>query len=151
MLRKIEQHSVIEKLTIALLLSSSVMHILILLQHYVPGLIPVLTLTMFMFLAWLYSSKRLKALPGQFPGENPWRLVFKKSPAWLRYFVIFLLLYAVINFVMSIKIDTGSAFYNTTIPYYKLRGISGFWIAFFGLAYLVQRMVRILTTTGKDF
>lgn len=32
--------------------------------------------------------------------------------------------------------------FNTDIPYYKLRGLSGFWMAFFALASLVQLTVN---------
>lgn len=131
-------------LLLVLLAGSILIHVLVLMRYYHPGLIMVSFLTFTMFLAWLYSSYRIKRLPAYYPGENPWRLAFRKSPDVWRFSVGFVILYALINLFMSLSADSGPGFFNTDIPFHKLRGLSGFWMAFFALASLAQVTVKRL-------
>jgi len=104
-----------------------------------------------MVLAWLYASQRIKMLGDLFPGENPWSVLFRKSPDIWKFGLGFLTLYALINLFLSLSAESGSGFINTTIPFRKLRGLSGFWILFFALAALAQLTVRrLLGQSGSD-
>jgi hypothetical protein len=137
-------------LLLMLFSGSLLLHILIVMRIYRPGFELVLTLTGGMVLAWLYASQRVKTLSDAFPGENPWRVVFRESPDIWKFGFGFLTLYAVINLFLSLSADTGSGYINTTIPFRKLRGISGFWILFFALATLAQLNVKRLLSASDN-
>jgi hypothetical protein len=76
--------------------------------------------------------------------HNPWIRVIKNSNQWLKYFSIFFLIYAFLNLIFSLQLGSGNEYFNTEIPFYKLRSISGFWIAFFMFSFMITRTVKKL-------
>ena len=137
-------------LLLLLFAGSLLLHLLIVTRTYRPGFELVMFLTGMMVLAWLYASQTIKTLTDYYPGQNPWRLLFRESPDFLKYGLGFLTLYALVNLFISLSADTGSGYVNLTILFRKLRGLSGFWILFFALASLSQIMVRRLVQAAED-
>ena len=125
-------------------LASIIVHVLIVTGLYSPGLIVSVALSALMVLAWLISGSMVKLLPEYYPDQNPWILVYEKSKAWLKWPVIFLFVYAILNFILSIRIDEGQEYFHSTVPYHKIRGISGFWMAFIGMTFLIHQTVNNL-------
>lgn len=136
-------NSVYVGILLLLSLSASLLiHILIMMRYYRPGFLTVSLLTAGMFLAWFHTSNRIKLLADHFPADNPWKRFVSSSPDLLKFIVGFIILYALINLFISMRAASGPGLFNTDIPYYKLRGLSGFWMAFFALASLVQLTVN---------
>jgi len=111
------------------------------LQWYRPGYYTVITMTTFMFLAWIYSSNLVRSLSAS-NEQNHWLLIIRNSDSWIKYSTAFFVLYAVLNFIASLQVGEGNSYFNTEIPFYKLRGISGFWMAFFAFAFMVNRTAK---------
>lgn len=137
----VKKSAIIIKYGILLLfLISVVLHVLIVMQYTRPGLPLVLILTAGMILAWLYASRMIRLLGESYPERNPWQVAVKMCPPWLKYLTGFLFLYALSNFVIMVDPEPADGYFSTSLPYGKLRGLSGFWIAFYGLSYAVLRV-----------
>ena len=115
-------------------LASLVLHILIVLSIYYPGTMLTLILSAGMFFSWLYVSNTLKDLSGE---DKDFHILqfFQKLPPALRYLLIFFALYAFINFVITLSFDSDIGWVDFELGHDKLRGISGFWLFFYLLAF----------------
>lgn len=120
-------------LTAAGLLISIGIHLLAVLNIYLVPNPVIFALTAGALLAWLQSSRNMKTLYQAHPDLHPWKAAFQSCPTWLKYLTYFLFIYALFNFAMIMSFKGGEGYLNFVISQKKLRGLSGFWIAFFGL------------------
>lgn len=120
-------------LSVAGLLVSIGIHLLAVLNIYLIPNSLVFVLTAGALLAWLQSSRNMKTLHQAHPDLHPWKAAFKSCPPWLKYLTYFLFIYALFNFAMVMSFKGGDGYLNFIISQKKLRGLSGFWIAFYGL------------------
>ena len=124
---------------------SLIIHLLIVLSVYYPDTIVSILLTAGMFFSWLYVSNTLKDL---FSEDKNFHFlqVFQKLPATLKYALIFFAFYAFINFIITLSFDSGSGWVDFKLGHDKLRGISGFWLFFyllaFATAYLKNKIMK---------
>jgi hypothetical protein len=117
-------------------LTSFVIHLLIVLSVYYPDTTISIVLSAGMFFSWLFVSTTLK----DFSGENKdfdFKSFLKRLPPSLKNLLIFFALYAFINFVITLSFDSGSGWVDFDLGHGKLRGISGFWLFFYLLAFSV--------------
>ena len=115
------------------LLISIGIHLLAVLNIYLVPNSVIFVLTAGALLAWLQSSRNMKTLHLANTDLHPWKAAFKSCPPWLKYLTYFLFIYALFNFAMVMSFKGGDGYLNFVISQKKLRGLSGFWIAFYGL------------------
>ena len=111
------------------------LHLLVVLFIWYPGITVSLPMSAGMILAWLYVSSFLKSIPAKERLQ-----FFKKSEyfsAPLKYFVYFFFIYALINFIISLNPESGEGWFDLDPGHEKLRGLSGFWLAFYSLAFVL--------------
>jgi len=85
-----------------------------------------------MIFSWLYTSATIKDISAS-QAEFSFSVLMAKLHPLHRYFLVFLLLYAVFNFVKTFTTDNGTDWVDFDPGYNKLRGISGFWLFFYTL------------------
>jgi len=127
--------------SIAFIISLS-LHLLIVLSIYYPGMIVTILLTAGMFFSWLFVSNTLKDLSSENKDFHFLELFQKLSPI-LKYTLIFFALYAFINFVITLSFDSSAGWVDFELGHEKLRGISGFWMFFYLLAFSVAYIKNI--------
>lgn len=113
---------------------SLIIHLLIVLAIYYPGNIITIMFSGGMFFSWLYVSNTFKDLSSE-NNEIQFSFLFQKLPSVLKYVLIFFALYAFINFVITLSFDSGAGWVDFKLGHDKLKGISGFWMFFYFLAY----------------
>jgi len=121
---------------------SLVIHILTVSQVYLVSNLLSMIMTTGILIIWLQSSKELKLLHTIAPDHNLWTYTFGLVPVWLKYGVYFFILYAIFNFIFSAETEPGSGYFNFTVSQPKLRGLSGFWLAFYALGFAVGLAVK---------
>ncbi len=114
---------------------SLLVHILTLTQVYLVSNITVGALTIGMLAVWLFSSKLLKESADT--QENPWKNVFVSAPPGLRYFFYFIAIYVLLNTLLGLKLENNGGYFNTDVSAEKIRVISGFWLLFYNLGFMV--------------
>ena len=114
---------------------SLIVHILTLTKIYLVSNITVGALTIGMLAVWLLSSKLLKESADT--QEHPWKNVFVSASPGLRYFFYFILVYAVLNILLGLRLESGNGYFDTDVSAGKIRIISGFWLLFYNLGFLV--------------
>ena len=131
---------------------SLIVHLLAVFNIYIVSNIVVLILTAGIIFVWLQSSKYLKLMHEQNETSNPWKMAFDICPAWLKYSIYFLIIYALFNFARTMSFIGGEGYINTNISSDKLRGISGFWLAFyaFGVSIAYAVFVKEKMTNGSE-
>lgn len=113
-------------------------HFLTLTSLYIVSNITIMALTTGMFLAWLQGSKMLKEIYKKHENNHPLKQIMISCPSWLKYTFYFIIIYSVINFAVSVKLPADQSFFNFRVSDNKLRGISGFWLAFYAFGFLVN-------------
>jgi len=130
-------------LSIAGLLISLAIHLLTVLNIYLVSNTIIMILTAGVLIVWLQSSRNLKQLYKSNSGLHPWKAAFKLCPVWAKYLTYFIIIYAIFNFALSMSFKSEGGYIDLTVSQSKLRGLSGFWMAFYtiGLAfgYAVRR------------
>lgn len=111
------------------------LHLLIVLMIYYPGNFISMPLTGGMFLAWLFTSSTIKNLHGAEPPKMSLKDIVQKLPRILRYTLLFFSFYAAINFIITLSVNASQGWVDLDLSHDKLRGISGFWMLFYGLGY----------------
>ena len=124
-------------LSLSGLVLSLLVHLLTLIQLYFVSGITIGALTIGMLAAWLLSSRTVRQLSEK--EAHPWKIVFSSIPDWLRYLFFFMVIYALLNTLLSIETDPGSGYFDSQVSPSKIRLISGFWM----LIYLIGFMVGI--------
>ena len=114
---------------------SLLVHILTLTQIYLVSNITVGALTIGMLAVWLLASKLVKE-SGE-TQDNPWKSVFTTTPPWLRYLFYFVLVYALLNTLLELKLESGAGYIDTDVSASKIRVISGFWLLFYNFGFMV--------------
>ncbi len=114
---------------------SLLVHILTLTQIYLVSSITVGALTIGMLAVWLLSSKQIKE-SGE-TQENPWKSIFVSVPPWLSYFFYFILFYVLLNTLLGLKLESAGGYLDTNVSAGKIRVISGFWLLFYALGFMV--------------
>ncbi len=114
---------------------SLLVHLLTLTHIYLVSNITIGALTIGMLAVWLFSSKLLKESAER--QENPWKDVFVSAPSRLRYFFIFIAVYAALNTLLGLRLENGPGYFDTDVSAVKIRVISGFWLLFYNLGFLV--------------
>ncbi len=127
-----------------LFLISVGLHLGVAFSFYYPGSLVVGPLTAGMFLAWLFSSRLIAAIIRATPDDaSPFAYLGSLIDPLYKYPLIFILLYALSNFFMSLSpAPAGSGLFDLNITPQKLRGLSGFWIFFYALAVVMRRAGR---------
>lgn len=108
---------------------SLILHILITLSIFYPGNFITMPLTAGMIFSWLYSSSIIRDISSSHK-EFSFKIILSKIYPVLKYILIFLALYAIINFVNTFSPQSGESWVDFDLNYSKLRGISGFWLLF---------------------
>jgi hypothetical protein len=121
---------------------SLIVHILAVLNIYAPPNFVTILLTAGIIIIWLESSKNVKRVFRQNEAVNPWKNAFAVCPARIKYLTCFLILYAFINFVFIMSFKSGEGYIDASISFQKLRGISGFWLAFYALGLSVGYSIQ---------
>ncbi|HGY55074.1 MAG TPA: hypothetical protein ENK44_05190 [Caldithrix abyssi] len=120
---------------------SLIIHFLTMFNVYkAPGWL-LLSITGWMFLVWMATSGYIKQIGQMDDVRNPWKEAMRHCPDWLEYLTYFFIVYAIINFALSLSFEPTEGFFNLDVPRHKIRGLSGFWLAFFstGIAIAVGR------------
>ncbi len=114
---------------------SLLVHILTLSQIYLVSNITVGALTIGMLAVWVFSSKLVKETAEA--NENIWKNIFVDVPPWLRYFFYFILIYVLLNTLLGLRPESGNGYFDTDVSAGKIRVISGFWLLFYTLGFMV--------------
>ena len=114
---------------------SMLVHILTLTQIYFVSNITVGVLTIGMLAVWLFSGRLVKQSADT--QDNPWKNVFVSMPPWLRYFFYFILIYVLLNTFLGLKMERGSGYIDMDVSIGKIRVISGFWLLFYNIGFMV--------------
>lgn len=114
---------------------SLLVHILTLTRVYFVSNITIGALTVGMLAVWLLAGKLVKESDGT--QENPWKDVFFTTPRRLRYFFYFILVYTLLNTLIGLKLESAPGYFDTEVSPDKIRLISGFWLLFYNLGFLV--------------
>ena len=122
---------------------SLAIHLLVAFDLYlVPNMI-IMILTAGILLVWLQSSKNLKVMHKSHPDQHPWKTVFNLCPDWAKYLLYFFIVYAILNFTLTLSFGSGDEYVNFDVSQSKLRGISGFWMAFYALGLIFGYVLNI--------
>jgi len=122
---------------------SIIVHVLAALNLYTVSNTVIMILSAGILIVWLQSSKNLKTIYKSIPEKHPWKSIFSYCPDWAKYLFYFFLLYAVINFGLTMSFGKGDDFLNFEVSQVKIRGISGFWIAFYLLGIIFGYALKI--------
>ncbi len=114
---------------------SLLVHILTLSQIYLVSNITVGALTIGMLAVWVFSSKLVKETAEA--NENIWKNIFVDVPPWLRYFFYFIAIYVLLNTLLGLRPESGNGYFDTDVSAGKIRVISGFWLLFYTLGFMV--------------
>ena len=114
---------------------SLLVHILTLSQVYLVSNITVGALTIGMLAVWVFSSKLVKETAEA--NENIWKNIFVSIPPRLRYFFYFIAIYVLLNTLLALRPQSGYGYFDTDVSAGKIRVISGFWLLFYNLGFLV--------------
>ena len=106
-------------------------HLLTVLNIYLMPNSIILILSIGMLFAWFQSSRQIRIFKEDDDQNNPWRKAWSFCPLWIKYMTYFFALYSLLNFVVSLEPDQTLGYINTSVSQAKLRGISGFWLAFY--------------------
>ena len=109
---------------------SLILHILIVFSIYSPGNFISMPLTAGMIFSWLYTSATIKDLNAS-QKDFSFKIFLAKIHPTLKYFIIFLALYTLVNFVNTFSAQQGNSWVDFDLGHNKLRGISGFWVLFY--------------------
>ncbi|MEJ2053167.1 MAG: hypothetical protein P8X42_04530 [Calditrichaceae bacterium] len=110
---------------------SLLVHLLTVLNFYIVSNTVIMLLTAGILIVWLQSSKNLKAIYRSAPERHPWKTVLGYCPDWVKYLFYFFLVYAIVNFGLTMSFGSGEDYLNFEVSQVKLRGISGFWMTFY--------------------
>ncbi|MGD9899246.1 MAG: hypothetical protein AB7T22_08990 [Calditrichaceae bacterium] len=116
-------------------IASLLLHIFIYLGLYLPHNWVVIIMTSGIILSWLYSSRIMRQHKSEYPEGNPWVDVLNLIPVWLKYFTYMIIVYSFINFISSMSFSSGGGYINTDVSAVKIRGLSGFWLAFYAIGF----------------
>ncbi len=113
-------------------------HILSVLRVYLIPMTIVMILTAGMLISWLQTSHYLKGILQLDHKTNPWKHAFNNLPEWFKYLTYFILVYALVNFLFIMDFKGKAGYFDLSLSFNKLRGLSGFWMAFYllGLAFV---------------
>lgn len=112
-------------------LSSLIVHFLTLTNLYLVSNYVILLLTIGILIVWLQSSENIKWIGGEDTEANPWTKTFNLCPEWLKYATIFLIVYGIMNFIVSADFKPQKGLFDFSVSRQKVRGISGIWMAFY--------------------
>lgn len=87
-------------------------------------------LTAGMIFAWLYTSSTIKDLNSS-QKDFSFKIFLTKIHPVLKYFIIFLAIYTLVNFINTFSAQQGNNWVDFDLGQDKLRGISGFWMLFY--------------------
>ena len=122
--------------TLALIVSL-ILHILIVFSVYYPGNFISMPLTAGMIFSWLYTSSTIKDLNTS-QKDFSFKIFLANIHPVLRYFLLFLALYALVNFINTFSAQQGSSWVDFDLGHNKLKGISGFWILFYMVGFVAS-------------
>lgn len=128
---------------------SLIVHVLAVLNIYAPPNFVTILLTAGIIIIWLESSKNVKRVFKQNEAVNPWTNAFAVCPAPIKYLTCFLILYAFINFGFIMSFKGGEGYIDASISFQKVRGISGFWLAFYALGLSVGYSIQNFQINSK--
>ena len=97
-----------------------------------------LAVTGWMFLVWMMTSGYIRQIGQMEDVRNPWKEAMRHCPAWLEYLTYFFIVYAIVNFTFSVSFEPTQGFFNLDVPRHKIRGLSGFWLAFFSMGIAIS-------------
>lgn len=117
--------------SVAGFICSFIIHVLAALNLYTASNTVIMILSAGILIVWLQSSKNMKTIYKSIPEKHPWKTIFSYCPHWAKYLFYFFLVYAVINFGLTMSFGKGDDFLNFEVSQVKIRGISGFWLAFY--------------------
>ena len=110
-----------------------ILHLLIVLMIYHPGTMISMPVTAGMIFSWLYTSRVIKDLNHE--KKVTWQNIKIVLPFWLKYALYFFIIYAFINFVIALSLESGHGWVELQLDHDKLRGISGFWVLFYATGF----------------
>ncbi len=113
---------------------SALVHILALSGIYLVSDMTVGALTIGMLAAWLLSGRLIKEQPHIH--DNPWKVIFTRTPLWLRYLFYFILVYALVNAAFALPVPAGKGYVDLQVTTAKVRLLSGFWLLFYAFAFM---------------
>lgn len=114
---------------------SLLVHILTLTEIYFVSKISLGALTVGIVAIWLSASAFVKdSAPAD---ENPWKMVFTSIPDWLRYAFFTIIIYVLVNSFFSFEFKPEKGYLDTSISPSKIRLLSGFWLLFYALGFIV--------------
>ena len=126
------------------------LHLLIIFKIYHPANMVVMPLTIGMVFGWLYTSATIRDYLHEH--DSNFRQILQKSPAFIKYILVFILLYSISNFLQTISVQQEEGWVDFELNYNKLRGISGFWLLFYmiGFAGAYLKNYTFQSFTNKD-
>lgn len=111
-------------------------HVLALFGRAMPGGGLVWMLHVGIFLVWfpaiLFSKRKLQNVPRQ----KQMNALLAGSPVWMRRAVSVLFVYAIVNFLLFMASTMGHPKPTGTAPPAVIRGFSGHWMIFYGVAFV---------------
>lgn len=116
---------------------SLLIHFLTWANLYLVSNFTVMVFTAGILIVWLQSSRTVKEIEPDEVHGNSWSRLFSLCPAWLKYLTFFLIIYGVLNFILSAEFHSGNRWIDLQVSRNKVRGISGIWMAFYAVGFVV--------------
>jgi len=120
------------------------LHVLISHWRYQPSQFMVMGFTTLMFISWFYSARAIRTASEKTDKPNSLLELFKVLPFYLRLAAYFFLVYALANFILTLEVHTAAGWIDTHPSAQKVRGLSGFWVMFAFLAYVLGEGLKKL-------
>ena len=110
-------------------------HVLALLGLDMPGGQLVWHLHTGIFVVWLPTVLVSMRMTRHVKRKDFWKVAFLGCPVWMRRTLYALFAYAVLNFILFMFFSTGHVHSGGNAPASVVRGFSGHWMIFYGVAF----------------
>ncbi len=127
-----------------------VLHILISLNRFLPSFFISTIFSGLMFISWFYAGRILRTVEDAAGASASVLQLFKAIPYLLRLASYFFIVYALANFFLTMEAHTAPGWIDTHPGFLKLRGISGFWVMFAFVAYILGEGLRRIGIQKAD-
>ncbi len=129
---------------------SLLIHFLTWANWYLISNFTVLLFTAGVLIVWLQSGHTVKEIEPDETHSNSWSRMFALCPIWLKYVTFFLIIYGVLNFILSAEFHNGNRWIDLQVSRNKIRGVSGIWMAFYAVGFMVGYVKNKLTQRSKS-
>jgi hypothetical protein len=108
----------------------------------IPGGKMVMGLHLGVFIVWIPTFLASKRATRGAPKNDHWKLTMAGCPGWMQKAVIALGAYALLNFILAIWRGTGQSEHAGSVDPSEVRGFSGHYMFFYGVAFAMNSAPR---------